>query len=59
MKPSHFTTPRTMDEATFYPGGAAIEIPSIYSRASAWSIAVSIAAVVIGIFAAYLLVTAK
>lgn len=24
MKPSHFTTPRTMDEATFYAWGASI-----------------------------------
>jgi hypothetical protein len=24
MKPSHFTTPRTMDEATFYTWGASI-----------------------------------
>lgn len=27
MKPSHFQTPRTFDEATFYAGGAAIEKP--------------------------------
>lgn len=25
LKPSHFTTPRTMDEACFIPAGAAIE----------------------------------
>ena len=27
MKPSYFKTPRTLDEATFYSAGAAIEIP--------------------------------
>ncbi len=27
MKPSYFQTPRTLDEATFYVGGAAIELP--------------------------------
>lgn len=26
MKPSHFTTPRTMSEATFYSWGAALEL---------------------------------
>ena len=27
MKPSYFQTPRTLDEATFYVAGAAIEVP--------------------------------
>lgn len=28
LKPSHFVTPRTMDDATFYAGGAPIEKPA-------------------------------
>lgn len=27
LKPSHFVTPRTMDDATFYSGGAPVEKP--------------------------------
>lgn len=36
MKRSHFTTPRSMDEATWYPWGAAIEKPYKGERLGFW-----------------------
>lgn len=51
MKQSHYTTPRTLNDATFWPGGAAIETP--YRRSSwlanfLWAVACVAGCAVIG-----------
>jgi hypothetical protein len=48
MKPSHFTTPRTMDDATFYAWGAAVQrdLPNRMDWQDKVALTVSIAAAV-------------
>lgn len=49
LKPSHFVTPRTMDEATFYPSGAPVEKP--YNPPMQWQDKVVLIASLAAVFA--------
>jgi len=49
MKPSHFVTPRTLDDATFYAWGAPIQKPAEPTSNTADKIILWLAAVAIGV----------